>query len=223
VGREAPETQGIHRVIQEGSRPPVRATSIRRRSGRGAERRSEAGQSLVEFSLILLPLFFILLGIIQFGFIFNTYVTMTNAARDAARLATVYVYRTKDDNNNACTKANNDMMRNEVIRQALINSMNQLTIASPRFTTTAPTGTQCTLTGGWTNSGSTFTNGDLVITYVLPTGTPTIPDEDSRAGQQVTVSAVYHQDLIVPLVSSLLPKDSGGRLSLTGTVTMVLN
>ena len=48
-------------------------------------RDGEAGQSLVEFSLILMPLFFILLGIIQFGFIFNTYVTMTNAARDAAR------------------------------------------------------------------------------------------------------------------------------------------
>ena len=41
---------------------------------------------------ILMPLFFILLGIIQFGFIFNTYVTMTNAARDAARMGTIYVY-----------------------------------------------------------------------------------------------------------------------------------
>jgi Flp pilus assembly protein TadG len=217
----APETQVIHRDNQEGSRPPVRATSIRRRSGRGAERRSEAGQSLVEFSLILLPLFFILLGIIQFGFIFNTYVTMTNAARDAARLATTYVF------DHDCSKAQNDMMRNEVIRQALISSMNQLTIAPPRFTTTLPTGTQCTLTGGWTSSTTsgttTYTNGDLMVTYVLPTGTPTIPDEDSRAGQQLTVSAVYHQDLIVPLVSGLLPKDAGGRLSLTGTVTMVLN
>ena len=47
---------------------------------------SARGQSLVEFSLILFPLFFVLLGIIQFGLIFNTYVTMTNAARDAARL-----------------------------------------------------------------------------------------------------------------------------------------
>jgi Flp pilus assembly protein TadG len=211
----APETQVVHRDIQEGSRPPVRATSIRRRSGRGAERRSEAGQSLVEFSLILLPLFFILLGIIQFGFIFNTYVTMTNAARDAARLGTVYAF------NHTCSKAQNDTLRNEAIRTALVNSMNQLTIASPRFTTTTPTTVDpCTRTGGWTSSGSTFTNGDLVITYLVPTG---ITDEDSRTGQEVTVSAVYHQDLIVPLVSSLLPKDAGGRLSLTGIVTMVLN
>jgi Flp pilus assembly protein TadG len=198
----------------------VRATSIRRRSGRGAERRSEAGQSLVEFSLILLPLFFILLGIIQFGFIFNTYVTMTNAARDAARLATTYVF----DHGIGCSKADNDIQRNEAIRTALISSMNQLSTASPRFTTTTPTGTHCDLTGGWTSSTTsgttTYTNGDLVITYVVPTG---ITDEDSRVGQEVTVAAVYHQDLIVPLVSSLLPKDAGGRLSLTGTVTMVLN
>ena len=55
-------------------------------------RDGEAGQSLVEFSLIILPLFVIVLGIIQFGLSFNTYVTMTNAARDAARPGTIYVY-----------------------------------------------------------------------------------------------------------------------------------
>ena len=38
-----------------------------------ARRRDEDGQSLVEFSLILTPLLFLLLGIIQFGFVFNTY------------------------------------------------------------------------------------------------------------------------------------------------------
>ena len=32
-------------------------------------RRSERGQSLVEFALVLMPLFVILLAIIQFGFI----------------------------------------------------------------------------------------------------------------------------------------------------------
>jgi hypothetical protein len=145
---------------------------------------------------------------------------MTNAARDAARLATTYVF----DHGTGCSKADHDIQRNEAIRTALISSMNQLSTASPRFTTTTPTGTHCDLTGGWTSSTTsgttTYTNGDLVITYVVPTG---ITDEDSRVGQEVTVSAVYHQDLIVPLVSGLLPKDAGGRLSLTGTVTMVLN
>jgi Flp pilus assembly protein TadG len=199
---------------QEGSRPIVRATSIRSRGRRSAEKGPEAGQSLVEFSLILMPLFLILLGIIQFGFIFNTYVTMTNAARDAARLGTVYVYDRR------CSKDVNDFLRNEAIRTSLLTSMNNLSTASPRFTTTAPTGSACAWTGGWTSSGTTFTNGDLAITYVLPSG---IIDSETRTGQEVTVQAVYHQDLVVPLISNFLPKDAGGRLRLTGVVTMVLN
>jgi Flp pilus assembly protein TadG len=163
-----------------------------------------------------MPLFFILLGIIQFGFIFNTYVTMTNAARDAVRLGTVYTY------NNACSKAQNDTLRNEAIRTALLSSMNQLSTTSPRFVTTSPSTTSdpCVRTGGWTTSGTTFTNGDLVITYVLPSG---MSDTNKRSGQQVTVAAVYHQDLIVPLISGLLPRDAGGRLSLSGVVTMVID
>ena len=88
----------------------MRATSIRRRSGRAAEPGSEAGQSLVEFSLILFPLFLILLAIIQFGFIFSSYVTMTNAARDAARIGTIWVYD-KD-----YSKIENDRDRNDAIK-----------------------------------------------------------------------------------------------------------
>jgi hypothetical protein len=55
---------------------------------------------------------------------------------------------------------------------------------------------------------------------VVPTG---IADTEPRVGQQITVRATYHQDLIVPLISALLPKDAGGRLRLVGEVTMVLN
>jgi Flp pilus assembly protein TadG len=192
----------------------VPATSKRCRRTRSGEPEGESGQSLVEFSLILMPLFFILLGIVQFGFIFNTYVTMTNATRDAARLGTAYTYDL------TCTKDQNDILRNESIRLALINSMNRLSTTASRFTTSTPTGTGCTRNGAWTSSGGSFTNGDVVITYVLPLG---VTDSETRTGQELTVQAVYHQDLIVPLVSNFLPKDSGGRLSLTGVVTMVMN
>jgi hypothetical protein len=37
------------------------------------------------------------------------------------------------------------------------------------------------------------------------------------------VQVGYHQDLIVPLIAQLLPRDSGGRLVLHGEVTMVVN
>ena len=151
-----------------------------------------------------MPLFFILLGIIQFGFIFNTYVTMTNAARDAARMGTVYVY------DRTLTKAQNDLARNTSIKDSVLTSMNMLSKTGPHFTTGA----------SWTQSGGTYTNGDLVITYALPAG---VTSNDPRTGEEITVRATYHQDLVIPLISAFLPQDAGGRLRLTGEVTMVLN
>ena len=163
-----------------------------------------SGQSLVEFALILTPLFLLLLGIIQFGFIFNTYVTMTNSAREGARSGTIVVY------DRTMSKAQNDLARNEAIKTAVLSSMNLLGKTSPNFATGST----------WSQSGLAFTNGDLVVTYTVPTG---VLDSDARAGQQVTVRATYHQDLIIPLVSNFLPKDAGGRLQLVGEVTMVIN
>ena len=170
-----------------------------------ARRRSRAeGQSLVEFALVLTPLFLIMLGIVQFGFIFNAYITITNATREAAREASIHVY------DRTLTEAQNDAARNAKIRTTFQGSLNLLSPTSPQFTTT----------GTWTQSGDTYTNGDLTVTYVLPGD---IPDSDPRTGQTVTVQARYHQDLIIPFISAFLPKDGNGRLVLTGEVTMVIN
>jgi Flp pilus assembly protein TadG len=127
----------------------------------------------VEFALVLVPLFLLLLGIIQFGLVFNSYVTMTNAAREGARTGTVYVY------DRTLTKAQNDAARNVAIRTALLASMNLLSKTSPNFTTGST----------WTQSGTTYTNGDLTITYAIPAG---VTDSDPREGQRITVRAVYH-------------------------------
>ena len=165
--------------------------------------RDDSGQSLVEFSLILTPLFLILLGIIQFGFIFNTFVTMTNAAREGGRTGTIYIYdRTR-------SKAQNDLNRNNAVQTSLLSSMNLLGKTAPNFTT-----------GTWTSSALTYTTGDLVVTYEVPVG---VTDSDARSGQRITVRATYHQDLVIPLIANLLPKDSGGRLGMTSEVTMVVN
>ena len=173
-----------------------------RRAGRGGS--AEGGQSLVEFALVLTPLLLILLGIIQFGFIFNTYVTLTNAAREAARDGTVYVY------DRTLTKAQNDAARNEEMRTTLLASLNLLSKTAPQITTSST----------WTQSGTTFTTGDLTIAYTLPAS---VTESDPRVGQEITVRARYHQDLIIPMISILLPRDAGGRLLLTGEVTMVVN
>ncbi|MGI9824299.1 TadE/TadG family type IV pilus assembly protein [Agromyces sp. Marseille-Q5079] len=50
---------------------------------RGA--RSERGAAAVEFALVALPLVMLLLGILDFGWIFNQQVSLTNAARESAR------------------------------------------------------------------------------------------------------------------------------------------
>ena len=162
------------------------------------------GQSLVEFALVMMPLFIILLGIIQFGFIFNSYVTITNATREGARLGTVYVYDPTG------SKVQNDDLRNDSIKAAVLASMNMLSKTSPHFATS----------GTWIKSGLTFTNGDLVVTYTNPNA---VVETDARTGQQVTVRATYHQDLIIPLIAQMLPRDANGRLGLTSEVTMVLN
>ena len=165
---------------------------------------NDRGQGLVEFSLVLVPLLMILLGIIQFGFVFNAYITMSNATREGARVGTIYVYAA------AQSKAQNDLARNTAIKSAVLGSMNLLGKTAPRFSTSST----------WSQSGLTFTNGDLVVTYVIPAG---VTDSDSRVGEQVTVRATYHQDIVVPIVGDMLPKDSGGRLGLTTEVTMVIN
>jgi Flp pilus assembly protein TadG len=52
-------------------------------------RSREAGQSMVEFALVLPLLIIMLLGIIQFGFILNGLVVVNAAAREGARAAAV--------------------------------------------------------------------------------------------------------------------------------------
>jgi Flp pilus assembly protein TadG len=171
---------------------------------RDRERGRSRGQSLVEFSLVLVPLLLLILGVVQFGLIFNSYVTITNAAREGARSGTIYVY------DRTLTKAQNDAARNAAIRASVLSSMNLLSKTAPNFS------------GGvtWTQSGTTYTNGDLVVTYTLPGG---VVESDPRTGQTITVRLTYHQDLIIPMISALLPQDAGGRLALAGEVTMVVN
>lgn len=51
--------------------------------------KSERGQSLVEFALILPLLILMLFGIIDFGRIFHAYLTIDHAGREAARAASI--------------------------------------------------------------------------------------------------------------------------------------
>ena len=52
-------------------------------------RRSDRGVALVEFALVAPILFLLVLGIIEFGFLYSGYITLTGAAREGARIAVV--------------------------------------------------------------------------------------------------------------------------------------
>ncbi len=54
--------------------------------------KSEQGQAIVEFALVLPVLLMLLCGIIDFGWIFGNQLAANNAAREAARYTAVHYY-----------------------------------------------------------------------------------------------------------------------------------
>jgi hypothetical protein len=173
---------------------PSRSAAIRPALGTPPAQR---GQSLAEFAMILTPLMMVLLGIIQMGLVLSTYVTMSSAAREGARAATIYLY------NRTEAKATNDTQRHDAAHNAAVNAMGVLSKVAPQF------------------SGA-----DFVITYPCDGGTPPsgcAAANDPRSGQYVRVQMTYHLDLLLPIVGQLLPQDANGRMPLTADITMVIN
>jgi TadE-like protein len=173
---------------------PSRSAAIRRALGAPPAQR---GQSLAEFAMILTPLMMVLLGIIQMGLVLSAYVTMSSAAREGARAATIYLY----DRNVA--KATNDTQRHDSAYTAATTAMGVLSKSSPQF------------------AGS-----DFVVTYPCDGGSPPsgcAAANDPRSGQYVRVQMTYHLDLLLPIIGQLLPRDANGRMPLTADITMVIN
>ena len=54
--------------------------------------RAQSGAEVIEFALTLPLLLLVVLGIIEFGFLFQQYEVITNAAREGARIATLPTY-----------------------------------------------------------------------------------------------------------------------------------
>jgi Flp pilus assembly protein TadG len=56
----------------------------------------DSGAELIEFALTLPLLLLVVLGIIEFGFMFHEYEVVTNAAREGARIAVLPAYSAAD-------------------------------------------------------------------------------------------------------------------------------
>jgi Flp pilus assembly protein TadG len=182
----------------------------------------ETGQAMVEFVAVLLPLLLIVVGIIQFGLLFGANVTLTNAAREAARAGTIYLY----DRNH--TKSWNDGQRCGAALTAATQAFGLLTNASPYFAVTTSSGA-CT-----TNTGETQANGDLTVAYCasMASSTSPCPDggdstttcvPDTRSGCLMQVTLIYRSDIVVPFIGQLLSRDTNGRFVQRVTATMVVN
>lgn len=68
----------------------------------GRQVKSERGAELIEFALILPLLLLIMLAIVDFGFMFQRYEVLTNAAREGARIAVLPGYTTADVQARVC-------------------------------------------------------------------------------------------------------------------------
>jgi len=61
---------------------------LRRLAGR--PRKEEGGQSLVEFALVVPIFLLVLFAIVDFGMAFHAWITVTNSAREGARIGSVH-------------------------------------------------------------------------------------------------------------------------------------
>ena len=122
--------------------------------------RNDDGQAIVEFALVLPILMAILLGIIQFGIIFNNYITLTDATRAGARKAAVS--RFLNDNGASAKHAVEDSAQG--LDQSVLDPTISVT-ASPDWTTA---GNQVTVTASYPYSinilGWTIKAGNLTST-----------------------------------------------------------
>ena len=190
--------------------------------------RDEEGQNIVEFALLLPVLMYLLMGIIQFGFIFAAYLTLNNAVREGARWGSVYIY----DNNS--TLAVNDTARNNGIVDRIIASRGILSMASrgsstPNFSTN---GTGTLASASCPSLGTTFLTGtyygnatypDVSVCYSYPSG---VTPNDPRRGEYLDVETWYHQQVFIPLLDQFLPNDpqKGAQwIRLPGRITVVIN
>jgi Flp pilus assembly protein TadG len=91
-------------------------------------RRKERGQSLIEFSITAPLLIVLLLGLVEMGHAFNSYMTVVAAARDAARLGSQF----------GSSSDAQDALKNLVVNETERLENAPIQIASPNCGTNSP-------------------------------------------------------------------------------------
>ncbi len=180
---------------------------------------------MVEFAAVLLPILLIVAGIIQFGLLFGANVTLTNAAREAARAATIAPFDVDS------TRAANDVNRCTAALDAAVQSFGLLTASAPHFAVTDPCAPASATDLNGDGYHDRWVNGDLTMTLCASMATSTSPcptagtycTTDDPVGCLVQVTLTYRSDIIVPFMGALLSHDANGRFVQHATTTMVVN
>lgn len=174
-------------------------------------------QSLVEFALLLPVLLYVLMGIVQFGLLFNVYITMSNAVREGARDASFYVY------DGTLSLAQNDSARLQRLVGTMVNARGILNMGTAWNVGT----TNFAHPGSWTacasNGACTTSDGDVTVTFSVPAD---VTANDPRRGYQMSVQAYYHEQVFVPLLNQFLPDDpskGAAWIRIPGNIAVVIN
>jgi len=163
--------------IRRGKVTTAEAHDKAHRSGRQLLAAGEQGQALLEFALISLVLFLILIGIIQFGFVLNNYLALTSATAIGAQQVSESRGQTLDPCN---------VVDQAVIAQTPFNVTANQSGLQFSMVINPPSGDNVpnpTTTGGsnasYTGSGSSFSCSSGLTTTgppanLLPNGTLTV-------------------------------------------------
>jgi Flp pilus assembly protein TadG len=141
-------------------------------------RRRDRGQALVEFALVLPVITLIVFGFIDVGRFVFSYTTLTNAARQAARVAAV----------NQVDPVNGPF---ECRSNTPVTDVND-----PHWTFRG-----CAMTAGATIG---IAAGDVTVSYTAPPGSSTSCSPTVNVGCIATVTVVHSFDPITPMAGSIL-------------------
>jgi uncharacterized protein (UPF0333 family) len=186
----------------------------------------DRGQAMVEFAVVLLPLLVVIVGIVQFGLILGANVSLTNAAREGAREATIYRYNAANGN------AGEGVSRCTTAIEAATSAFGFLSVSSPHFSASTPCPGGVDLNGDGLHD--LWQNGDVEVSFCAagtPAGTecPSTSDSstyctvDSGKGCLVRVQLTYNQSLVVPLLDAILDDDGNGLFEIRADAAMVIN
>ncbi len=181
---------------------------------------------MVEFAAVLLPLLVVIVGIVQFGLIFGANVSLTNAARESAREATIFRYNAADGN------SAEGVERCTVAIQAATSAFGFLSTSSPHFSASAPCPGGVDLNGDGLHD--LWQNGDVEVSFCAGGTAPgsecpntsdssTYCTVDSGKGCLVRVQLTYNQSLVVPLLDAILDADGNGLFEIKADAAMVIN